>query len=137
MKKNLFLTSIIILIIVSAAVIMLIHLKQIEKTQKGFLEGKVTIGPLCPVEPCNLTQEKIDEIFGARKLVVYTSDKSSIVTVISLDHKGEYRVALNPGKYIIDINRISIDSSDDVPKEILIEPGKTIRLDIQIDTGIR
>jgi len=103
----------------------------------GFLEGNVEIGPLCPVEPCNLTQDQIAQAYKARKIIVFTSDRSSIVATISLDPTGNYRIALNPGRYVVDINRIGIDSSADVPKEIVIESGKTVRLDIRIDTGIR
>jgi len=103
----------------------------------GFLEGKVEIGPLCPVEPCNLTEDQIAQVYAARKIIVYTPDRSSVVITVSLDQKGNYRVALGPGKYVIDINRIGIDSSADVPKEITVESGKTAKLDIQIDTGIR
>ncbi len=103
----------------------------------GFLEGKVEIGPLCPVEPCNLTQDQIAQAYEARKIIVFASDRSSIVAIVSLDPTGNYKVALNPGRYIVDINRIGMDSSADVPKEIEIESGKTVRLDIRIDTGIR
>jgi len=103
----------------------------------GLLEGKVEIGPLCPVEPCNLTEDQIAQAYDARKIVVYTSDRSSIVAIVSLDQTGNYRIALSPGRYVIDINRIGIDSSADVPKEVTVESGKTVRLDIRIDTGIR
>lgn len=103
----------------------------------GFLEGKVEIGPLCPLEPCNLTEDQIAQVYAARKIIVYTPDRSSVVTTVSLDQKGNYRIALAPGKYAIDINRIGIDSSADVPKEIIVELGKTVKLNIQIDTGIR
>jgi inhibitor of cysteine peptidase len=103
----------------------------------GFLEGKVEIGPLCPVEPCNLTQDQIAQAYEARKIIVYTSDRSSIVAIVSLDKIGNYKIALSPGRYVADINRIGIDSSADVPREITIETGKTVRLDIRIDTGIR
>lgn len=103
----------------------------------GFLEGKVEIGPLCPVEPCNLTQDQIAQAYEARKIIVYTSDRSSIVAIVSLDKIGNYKIALSPGRYVVDINRIGIDSSADVPREITIETGKTVRLDIRIDTGIR
>jgi hypothetical protein len=56
---------------------------------------------------------------------------------VSLDQKGNYRVASGPGKYVIDINRIGIDSSTDVPKETTVESGRTVKLDIQIDSGIQ
>jgi hypothetical protein len=38
---------------------------------------------------------------------------------------------------VIDINRLGIDSSGDVPRKVDIIEGGTIELDIDIDTGIR
>ena len=139
MKKKILIAGIIILAITSSVAILLIsqYIENEMDDSQGFLEGRVVIGPLCPVEPCDLSPEQIAKIYEERKIIVYTSEKLSIVTIISLDQTGEYRAALNPGKYIVDINRMGMDSSDDVPKEIAIEPGMVVRLDIQIDTGIR
>lgn len=103
----------------------------------GFLEGKVEIGPLSPVEPCNLAQDQIAQAYEARKIIIYTSDRSVTVATVSIDPSGNYRVALAAGKYLVDINRIGMDHSNDVPREIVIERGETVSLDIQIDTGIR
>nr|MDO8134036.1 hypothetical protein [Candidatus Njordarchaeum guaymaensis] len=103
----------------------------------GFLEGKVEIGPLCPVEPCNLTPDQIAQVYEARKIIVFTLDRSSTVAIVSLDRTGNYEIALSPGRYVVDIKRIGIDSSPDVPREITIESGKTVRLDIRVDTGMR
>jgi hypothetical protein len=44
---------------------------------------------------------------------------------------------LKPGIYTVDINRIGMDSSSDVPKQVEIKPDVTVSLDIDIDTGIR
>jgi hypothetical protein len=46
-------------------------------------------------------------------------------------------VELNPGRYIVDTDNIGIGGSKDLPKEVKIESGKTIKLNINIDTGIR
>jgi hypothetical protein len=46
-------------------------------------------------------------------------------------------VELDPGVYRVDINRIGVDSSSDVPEQVEIVAGLTFKLDIDIDTGIR
>ncbi|MFC1954746.1 hypothetical protein ACFLVZ_02875 [Chloroflexota bacterium] len=46
-------------------------------------------------------------------------------------------MGLEAGIYTVDINHIGMDRSSDVPKEIEIGAGKTIELNIDIDTGIR
>jgi len=48
-----------------------------------------------------------------------------------------YRVALEPGVYMVDINHTGVDSSGDVPATVEISSGTTFKLDIDIDTGIR
>jgi len=53
------------------------------------------------------------------------------------ENYARYRVELEPGVYTVDINHIGIDYSSDVPKQIEIVSGVTVRLDINIDTGIR
>ena len=106
-------------------------------TAPGTLEGTVIIRPLCPVEPCSPTQEQIAEAFAARKVVVYEADGSTVIQELAIDPDEGYRTALPPGTYIVDINHVGIDRSSDVPQEVVLGAGTTVRLDISIDTGIR
>ena len=53
-------------------------LEQILKQENGILRGKVTIGPLCPVEPCSLSTEQIAQVYQARKVIIY--EQSTQVT---------------------------------------------------------
>ena len=56
---------------------------------------------------------------------------------LQIDSNGTYHGELPAGTYIIDINRIGIDSAANLPMEIeIINSSRTI-LDIDIDTGIR
>ncbi len=105
--------------------------------QKGTLYGKVTIGPLCPVEPCNVPPEQVAQAYFARRLLVYDESKTKVIQEIKLGNDGSYSAKLNPGTYVVDINRLGIDRSAEVPKEITIEAGKSIELNVDIDTGIR
>jgi hypothetical protein len=109
-----------------------------QKSQEtGTLKGTVAIGPLCPVEPCNLSPGMIAKALEGRKIVVYTQDKAAIMRVIDIYANGTYSAELAPGTYSVDINKIGLDRSAEVPKEITIEVGKTVELDIDIDTGMR
>ena len=103
--------------------------------KEGFLEGHVSIGPLCPVEPCNINQHQLEKIYDARNISIYSENKI-LVKHIKLTKTGDYKVALNPGRYVVDTIH-GIGGSKDLPKEIKIESGKIIRLNIDIDTGIR
>ncbi|MFH0817850.1 MAG: hypothetical protein V1909_04415, partial [Candidatus Micrarchaeota archaeon] len=111
--------------------------KQKPPVDLGVIVGKVTIGPLCPVEPCTLTAGQLAKYFDARKVVVWDANKTKIIAVANLKSDGSYKVELSPGTYVVDINGIGIDSSADVPKEVFVGPGTTAELNIDIDSGIR
>ena len=110
----------------------------VSETQKpGTLEGYVTIGPIWPVERPGEQKPIPPEVYEARKVMVYDKSGKRLVEEVSLTSEGYYSVQLKPGTYRVDINRIGIDSSSDVPKQIVIETGQTVVLNIDIDTGIR
>lgn len=102
----------------------------------GTLTGNVTIGPLCPVEPCSVTPEQLAAAFAARTIVV--TDRGGLVVVTAIpDPKTGYSVELKPGSYRVDIGNEGIDQSPELPETVTIREGETVRLDISIDTGIR
>ena len=105
--------------------------------EPGRLEGKVTIGPIVPVERPGETYEVPCEVYEARKVMVYDHNHDKLVKQVDIDCNGHYSVALQPGEYVVDINRIGIDHSSEVPATVEITSGETVSLDIDIDTGIR
>ena len=105
--------------------------------EPGVLKGKVTIGPLVPVERPGVEYEIPCEVYEARKVMVYDKNHKKLVKQVDIDCNGRYQVELEPGFYVIDINRIGIDHSSEVPTKVEIKPSEAIQLDIDIDTGIR
>lgn len=103
----------------------------------GTLEGRVTIGPLSPVEREGEITVVPPEVYAARKVMVYDKSGKKLVRQVDLANDGSYRVELEVGTYTVDINRLGIDSSSDVPRQVEIRANETVRLDIDIDTGIR
>ena len=108
-----------------------------ETRETGILHGKVTIGPIVPVEQPGVDYDIPCEVYQARKIMVYDRNHESLVKQVDIDCDGRYRTELKPGFYVVDINRTGVDYSQEVPAEIKIESGLTVRLDIDIDTGIR
>ena len=106
-------------------------------TGTGTLEGRVTIGPISPVERPGEKPPIPPEVYEARKVMVYDSSGNRLIREVDLGQDGYYSTTLKPGTYVVDINHTGIDSSPDVPREIEINPGETVELDIDIDTGIR
>ena len=126
-----------ILIINLMAVTLLILGCSSVPSEPGVLIGEVTIGPLVPVERPGVKYDIPCEVYEARKVVVYDKDHKKLVKKVDIDCNGHYQVELTPGFYVIDINRIGIDHSYEVPIKVEIKSGETMQLDIDIDTGIR
>ncbi len=106
----------------------------------GFLEGKVSIGPLCPVEkyPPDSTCLPTAETYKAYPVSVWTADAKRQVTLLNPSLDGSYKTNLNQGDYLIILEngRNNIGSSN-LPVEVTIETDKVTTLNINIDTGIR
>ena len=110
-------------------------------SEKGFLEGKIVIGPLCPVErnPPDPACLATEETYKAWPVAVWTTDKRSKVAQIETDPEGSYRIELSAGDYVIDLEkqkRFGIGGNN-LPATIKIRSGETTTFNINIDTGIR
>ena len=108
----------------------------------GTLQGTINIGPIWPVERPGENPPVPQQVFEGRKVVVYNQSQTKIVKTIDLTQiaqssKASYSTQLKPGRYVVDINHIGIDSASEVPKKVEIKPGQTVTVDIDIDTGIR
>ena len=106
--------------------------------ETGVLTGQVTIGPLVPVqregEPA---PTPAPEVYAAREIVIYKKNGKTEVTRLEIGPDGIYQGELPVGTYVIDINRLGIDSAAGLPQEVTITAGDVVRLDVDIDTGIR
>ncbi|MCX6771256.1 MAG: hypothetical protein NTX79_04330 [Candidatus Micrarchaeota archaeon] len=100
------------------------------------LYGKITIGPLCPVEPCNRTFD-----YGGVRVNVYDAASKNRVARVNADSSGYYGVNLAPGNYLVNVTDAAGNSfglpSLDYTQSFTIEKGHMIRMDFDIDTGIR
>jgi hypothetical protein len=70
-------------------------------------------------------------------VVIYKKDGKTEFARLKIDASGFYQAELPVGIYVVDINRIGIDTAAGLPKEIEITHQGVTRLDIDIDTGIR
>jgi hypothetical protein len=104
--------------------------------QSGVLEGKVSIGPITPVQQITPVPTP-PAVYAARKVLIYDRYHSQLMETVSLDDNGNYRVDLAAGIYVVDINYAGIDRSSEVPKTVEIEANSRVVLNISIDTGIR
>lgn len=105
-------------------------------TGTGTLTGNVSIGPLCPVEPCTLSHDRLVAAYEARPITISTP-AGSVVATVTADPETGYSVALKPGTYVVDIPYQGIGGSRELPESVTIRSGETVHLNISIDTGIR
>jgi hypothetical protein len=108
---------------------------------KGILTGKVTVGPLTPVERVDVTPPVPDPaVFTSRKLLLYEADGRTLIQEIPIEaagYYGVYNVTLKPGTYVVDYPRQGVGGAKGLPATVKIEAGRTTTLDVDIDTGIR
>jgi len=101
---------------------------------KGFLEGSVTFngipcgpGSTFQVPPCNGPYPKYE-------IIVYRVDGETIEIRVNSNEKGNYRVHLSPGEYIIYTQNGPFSKKTNT---LTIVSEETTRLDLIIDTGIQ
>jgi hypothetical protein len=104
----------------------------------GILEGHVTIGPLTPAVQGGVPEPTPSpEIYAARQIVVVRERDGKEVERLTIDANGNYFGELPVGTYVVDINHLGIDSANGFPKVVEIVANRVIRLNVDIDTGIR
>jgi hypothetical protein len=103
----------------------------------GVLYGKMTIGPICPVErpgvPCKPTPEQ----YAAYPVTVYESDKHTLVQTLVPNANGQFSATLPSGNYWIDVPHSGIGRVTGAPMMITIPAAGVATSTIDIDTGIR
>jgi hypothetical protein len=101
------------------------------------LTGNVSIGPLCPVEPCTIPRDQLLAVYTARPISIAVPGGPIIASVVADPDTG-YTVSLKPGTYtVVDIRHQGIGGSRDLPRVVTLRSGETVWLNISIDTGIR
>jgi hypothetical protein len=106
----------------------------------GFLEGVISIGPICPVEKDPLDPGCLPtaETYKAYPVSIWTSSGRRKITQVNPALDGSYKIELNSGNYlvILETGQNGIGSSN-LPVEVTINSNNNTLLNIDIDTGIR
>lgn len=108
------------------------------ENESSTIKGKVSIGPICPVEREGVPCPVPPEAYTSREIVVYKSDGKTEVKRSTINTDGTYSFKLIPGSYILDTARKGIGyTSKDLPYAFTLTDGETKEFDFSIDTGIR
>jgi hypothetical protein len=107
----------------------------------GVLKGKISIGPLCPVEriPPDPACLPTMETYKAWATAVWTLNKKTKLATLNPKLDGTYQNVLPAGDYIIDfdVDLTGRIGGSNLPTIISIANMDTTIFNINIDTGIR
>ncbi len=104
----------------------------------GFLEGHLKIVSPKPVEIAEASPRKFtDQTYAEYPLIVRSRDGKKEITRITADKNGNYRVELSPGDYLLDVQGRAPGHVRAKPQPFTVVSNETVRVDMNIDTGIR
>ncbi len=104
----------------------------------GFLQGHLKIVSLQTVEPADGNVATVTaQTYTEYPLVVLSSDGKQQIAVVTADAKGNYRVALPPGTYILDVQNRVRKHARAKPVPFTVVANETVHVDMEMDTGIR
>lgn len=103
----------------------------------AYLDASYSVGPLCPVEPCDVSEEKMKAVYGAWMLLIYKQGTDELVKQVPFEISGHSLVELAPGNYTIRVPDSKTGFSKDLPKDVTLTAGQTTKLSVHVDTGIR
>ena len=105
----------------------------------GFLEGRLRILASRDVELAEGTPSKFsDANYAEYPLVVLSQDGKKEIARVTADVNGNYRLALPPGDYILDVQgRPPKGHVRAKPQRFTVASNQTAHVDMDIDTGIR
>jgi len=105
----------------------------------GFLEGHLRILAFKDVELAEGNPPKFsDGNYAEYPLIILTQDSKKEIARATADENGKYRVALPPGDYILDVQgRPPKGHVRAKPQQFTVLSNQTVRVDMEIDTGVR
>jgi hypothetical protein len=103
----------------------------------GFLEGYLRILAFRDVELAEGNPPKSGN-YAEYPLIILSQDGKKEIARVTADGNGNYRLALPPGDYILDVQgRPPKGHVRAKPQPFTVVSNQTVRVDMDIDTGVR
>ena len=106
----------------------------------GILEGHLKILSLKEVQledDAKGMTEAPEQPYSEYPLIIRSRDGGKEIARVTADAAGNYRLALAPGEYILDVPIRAPKRVRANPKPFTIRANQIVRVDMDIDTGIR
>lgn len=103
----------------------------------GFMEGHLKIVSLREVEPSDAMprQTVTAEQYAEYPLIVLSQDGKEEIARVTADGNGNYRVALPPGNYILDVQDRAAKRLRARPQPFTVVSNQTVRVDMNVVIG--
>jgi hypothetical protein len=107
-------------------------------TPQGFLEGHLHIYSPSPVKLADGDVPTVTaETYAEYPLVVLTPESKKQIAVVTADAQGNYRIALPPGAYVLDVQDRVRKHVRAKPQPLKVVSNQTVRVNMDMDTGVR
>jgi hypothetical protein len=105
---------------------------------QGFVEGHLKIISSREVELADQTPSEGTAVnYGDYPLVILSRDGKNEIARITADENGNYRVALPPGDYLLDVQDRRRRHVRATPQTFTVVANQIVHVDMNVDTGIR
>lgn len=126
------------LVIAGCAFLPLLATRADDTAKPGILEGHLKIISLKEVELAGGTPAKfMAENYAEYPLIVLNQNGQKEVARMTPDREGNYRISLPPADYILDVAGRGQRRLRAEPQPFAVVSGQTVRVDMNIDTGVR
>jgi hypothetical protein len=125
--------------LISACVFLLLAgSTSIHAAPQGFLEGHLKIISPKEVELAEASPSKgTAENYADYPLIILSQDGKKEIARVTADGNGNYRAALPPGAYVLDVQDRARKHVRAKPQPFTVVSNQTIHIDMGIDTGVR
>jgi hypothetical protein len=109
----------------------------VKAAPQGFMEGHLKIVFLSAVEPSDDTPrpEVAPESYVTYPLIILSQDERKEVARLTADENGNYRAALPPGAYILEVQDPVAKHIRATPQPFTVISNQTVRVDIRVFAG--
>jgi hypothetical protein len=110
----------------------------VDAAPPGFVEGHLKIVSPKEVELADGNAPAITaENYAEYPLIILSRDGKKEIARVTADGDGNYRTALPPGDYILDVQGRARGHVRAKPRRFTVVSRQTVRVDMDVDTGIR
>jgi hypothetical protein len=125
-------------LIAACIFLLLVGTASINAAPQGFLEGHLKILSGRPVQladenTATVTAENYAE-YPLYPLIILSRGEKKEITRVTADRDGNYRVALPPGDYILDVQRRKPGHVRAKPQLFTVVSNQTVRVDMDVNT---